>query len=279
MNNVSLPQNLTPSLTPEAISNNLVKNSKPLTTSTVNNPIISAANPVITFMIHIKKSNRPNNIEKVRERMIHEINHFTQTLKTLGYSKKIALAARYCLCTCIDETILRTDWGTQTVWVQHTLLSYFHNETWGGERFYIILDNLAQSPRQNIATLELLYLLLSLGFEGKFFGNQGSIRDDVINKTFKLIKNTSGKQSRQLATHTQDNNAIKVIENKGRSIKWGMYILLSIFITTLLLVNIKLAQISHATINRIQKTANGAPLTTFSQLIDRSINGKDITNE
>jgi type IV/VI secretion system ImpK/VasF family protein len=279
MNNVSLPQKIASSVTPETITNNQANISIPLATSTVNNPIISAANPVITFMIHIKKSNRPNNIEKVREKMINEINHFTQTLKSLGYTKKLALAARYCLCTCIDETILRTDWGTQTVWVQHTLLSYFHNETWGGERFYIILDNLAQNPRQNIATLELLYLLLSLGFEGKFYANQGPIRDDVINRTFKLIKNTSGKQSRQLATHTQDNNAIKVIENKGRSIKWGMYSLLGIFIATLLIVNIKLAQISHSTVNMIQNTANGAPLTTFSQLIDRSINGKDITNE
>jgi len=279
MNNVSLIQKTASSVTPETITNNHANISIPLATSTVNNPIISAANPVITFMIHIKKSNRPNNIEKVREKMINEINHFTQTLKSLGYTKKLALAARYCLCTCIDETILRTDWGTQTVWVQHTLLSYFHNETWGGERFYIILDNLAQNPRQNIATLELLYLLLSLGFEGKFYANQGPIRDDVINRTFKLIKNTSGKQSRQLATHTQDNNAIKVIENKGRSIKWGMYSLLGIFTATLLIVNIKLAQISHSTVNMIQNTANGAPLTTFSQLIDRSINGKDITNE
>src|SRR5690606_37076980 len=78
------------------------------------------------------------------------------------------LAARYLLCTALDETVLNTPWGSQSAWAEQTLLSTFHNETWGGEKFFQLLDRLVQDPRRNLHLLELMYLLLALGFQGKY---------------------------------------------------------------------------------------------------------------
>ena len=44
----------------------------------------------------------------------------------------------------------------------------FHNETWGGEKFFQLLAKLAQNPQQHGWLLELMYYCLALGFEGRF---------------------------------------------------------------------------------------------------------------
>ncbi len=243
-----------------------------------NNPFISAANPVIAFILHIKKSKIPPNLEKIRDNVINEIKHFEKNLTQFGYDNKKILAARYCLCTAIDESILRTEWGTRTMWVQNTLLSYFHNETWGGERFYIILDILSKHPRENIGVLELLYTLLSLGFEGKHYEINNPIREEIKYKTLQTIKHVSGKQSRQLATHTQDINAIMKTQQKGKSVKWFYCCLGAFFAITALTCNIKLSNKSNLLFKQINQIGLTPPITTYSQLINRQIitNHKDV---
>jgi len=44
----------------------------------------------------------------------------------------------------------------------------FHNETWGGEKFFQLLSKLAQNPQQHRDLLELMYYCICLGLEGRF---------------------------------------------------------------------------------------------------------------
>jgi type VI secretion system protein ImpK len=44
--------------------------------------------------------------------------------------------ARYVLCTVVDEAVVTTPWGNESEWSQMSLLSSFHNETFGGEKFF-----------------------------------------------------------------------------------------------------------------------------------------------
>jgi type VI secretion system protein ImpK len=248
-------------------SGNHLKNSQ-----TIANPLIKAINPTLSLLTYIKGCDKPPKLNTIREMIINEIQQYETTLEKLGYDKKIRLAIRYCLCTFIDESILRTDWGTQTLWVQHTLLSYFHNETWGGERFYIILDTLAKNPRQHISVIELLYLLLSLGFEGKYYDQQHQpLREEIINNTFLLIKSISGKQSRQLSTHTQD-LSLKIIQKSRRHLtKLYLFGITSVLTIMIVIFNINLHHQSSSIIKRLNSLATTPAVATYSQLVDRSI--------
>ena len=58
-------------------------------------------------------------------------------------------AARYVVCTMLDEAASRdTPWGAG-VWARQSLLVMFHNETWGGEKVFQLLARLAQKPAQH----------------------------------------------------------------------------------------------------------------------------------
>ncbi|HVV67765.1 MAG TPA: type IVB secretion system protein IcmH/DotU [Gammaproteobacteria bacterium] len=153
------------------------------------NPLVSAAMPLLLLMIKLRqiKQLESQQISVLRHQLINEIVAFVEAVKKLQYQPRIILAARYCLCTALDEAILSTNWGNNSAWSHQTLLSIIQKETWGGERFFIILEEMAKSPMENLALLELLYLILSLGFEGRYYNQEQATRDEVRHRLFYLI--------------------------------------------------------------------------------------------
>ena len=78
------------------------------------------------------------------------------------------MAARYVLCTMLDEAAADTPWGGSGVWGRHSLLAMFHNETEGGEKVFQLMASWPRSPAANRDLLELIYAALALGFEGRY---------------------------------------------------------------------------------------------------------------
>ena len=67
-------------------------------------------------------------------------------MRTAGVPTEKIVAARYALCTLIDETATSTPWGASGAWAQRGLLALFHGETGGGEKFFQLLARLAENP-------------------------------------------------------------------------------------------------------------------------------------
>ncbi len=56
------------------------------------------------------------------------------------------MAARYALCTVIDEAVLNTPWGAQSDWAGQSLLVTFHRESGGGDKFFRVLERVIGEP-------------------------------------------------------------------------------------------------------------------------------------
>ncbi len=237
---------------------------------TSENPFILAANPLLTLMTQIKHCSSEPDLNKIRSTIIKQINLFAHTLLR-NIPKQRVLAAHYCLCTTIDEVILKTKWGVKSIWSQQSLLSLFHKETWGGERFYIILENISKEPRENLLILEFLYLLLNLGFEGKYFDKNKTIRDEIRNRVFERIRIIRGKSASILSAHWKDQEAM-LAKKQSRSFLKGLLtctILLLILITSI--VNIKAHFKTKGTILVLNSLAKESAISIYSQLLNRSI--------
>ena len=76
--------------------------------------------------------------------------------------------AHYALCACLDDVVLNTPWGSTGAWAARSLVSTFHQEVRSGERFFDLLTQLRQNPGTFLPVLELMYLCLSLGFQGRY---------------------------------------------------------------------------------------------------------------
>ena len=115
-----------------------------------------------------------------------------------------ASKARYVLCAAIDESILNTPWGENSAWSQKPMLSKFHNETYGGEKFYGILDSEVTADVKNYDLIELLYMCLSLGFLGKMrIDKQGQTKAEKIRaNTYQILVKNRNRFKRPLSTNT-----------------------------------------------------------------------------
>jgi type VI secretion system protein ImpK len=170
-------------------------------TSSGLNPLVNAASTLIAVFEKTRQSISHPDIGGLHQRLISEIKSFEKQAKEAGMRPEIALTARYVVCTALDEAVLNTPWGSESVWHQRTLLSVFHNETSGGEKFFQILDRMREQPAENLYILELMYIFLSLGFEGKYrVTRQGrdmieQIREDL----FTAIRRQRGEYERSLS--------------------------------------------------------------------------------
>lgn len=165
------------------------------------NPLVNAASTLIAVYLQTRQSMSHPNIAGLHQQLVTEIRAFENKARDSGAKPEIVLAARYVLCTVLDEGIMHTPWGAESAWASRTLLSIYHNEAHGGEKFFLILDRMRNSPAENLDILELMYICLSLGYEGKYkLVNRGrDMLEQIRDEIFRVIRNHRGEYERSLS--------------------------------------------------------------------------------
>ncbi|PAU77474.1 type IVB secretion system protein IcmH/DotU [Halomonas salipaludis] len=132
------------------------------------NPLVDAASSLLGMVVRVRQLDSMDDIERLYRQVVDEIAAIEVELTEQGYDRPTLLAYRYVLCSFIDEAVMGSDWGQQSAWAEHSLLTRFHNETWGGEKVFSILARLQQEPQRYRDMLAFIYLCLCLGFEGRY---------------------------------------------------------------------------------------------------------------
>ncbi|OGO91947.1 MAG: hypothetical protein A3F10_02360 [Coxiella sp. RIFCSPHIGHO2_12_FULL_42_15] len=132
------------------------------------NPLIAAAAPLLMVITTLKKHALHADPTHLYQALLQEIKTFENKTRKLDYRSPIILAARYLLCAFIDEILSDAQENLQKSWQQSPFLQILQNETWGGERFFVILERAADDAQTHVDLLELGSLCLSLGYQGKY---------------------------------------------------------------------------------------------------------------
>jgi type VI secretion system protein ImpK len=132
------------------------------------NTLVGAAWELLSQVVQLKDSAGRESLQSLNDRLSSGITAFETRALYQGAENSQVMSARYVLCSVIDEAVVTTAWGSRSDWSKTSLLSRFHNETFGGEKFFQLLERLSRDPVKHLAMLELMYLCLSLGFEGKY---------------------------------------------------------------------------------------------------------------
>jgi type VI secretion system protein ImpK len=123
---------------------------------------------ILSLAARLRTTVSYSGVDELKQKLAKEVREFENRGLNGGFQQETMRMASYGLCTFLDEIIQNTPWGSQSNWGHQSLLILFHKEAWGGERFFQILDHLVKQPAQNLALIELCYVLLSFGFEGKY---------------------------------------------------------------------------------------------------------------
>ena len=171
------------------------------------NRLIDAATPLLGLVIRVRRLADFHGVENLYQQVVDEVAAIDRELVEQGYERPTVVAYRYVLCAFIDEAVLGTDWGAHSVWSQHSLLSRFHNETWGGEKVFAITARMEQEPERYRDMLEFIYLCLCLGFEGRYkvMTNGRDEYEQIIRGLYEQIRGLRRDEDPQPLTRALDN--------------------------------------------------------------------------
>lgn len=165
------------------------------------NPLENAAAPLLALLGYLRDLPDYSDVEGLWQRVGADIQTFESRARALGVGEETIRAARYVLCTALDEIVLNTPWGSNSSWSQQSLLSRFHNEVWGGEQFFRLLDRFQQNPGANLDLLELMYICLALGFQGRYrvMGDGHHQLEQLREGLYRTIRRQRGEFERSLS--------------------------------------------------------------------------------
>lgn len=169
------------------------------------NPLAGAAAALLAEAVRLRHAGQAEDLHALNRRLGDELKLFEQRALQAGIESSEVMAARYVLCTLLDEAVVTTPWGNESEWSQMTLLSRFHNETFGGEKFFRLLERLGRNPVKHLALLELMYLCLALGFEGQYrVLPRGMLELEAIRDAlYRQIRQLRGDVPREISPHWQ----------------------------------------------------------------------------
>jgi type VI secretion system protein ImpK len=165
------------------------------------NPLVANASVLLNTVPTIRRTLQHRDPAGLRDYLLRAITEFESRARAAGASPEHVLISRYALCTMIDEAVANMPWGASPEWVQQSLLVTLHREGFGGEKFFQLLDKAMEDPRRNIDLLELMYVCLALGFEGRYsvIENGRAQLDAVRDRLHEVIRRERGEFERDLS--------------------------------------------------------------------------------
>lgn len=169
------------------------------------NPLVALANRLLLVVPQLRATRHVADVAALRNSLAQGIRDFAAQAAAAGIAPERVMAARYVICTMIDEAATATPWGGMGVWARHSLLAMFHNETEGGEKVFQLMARLAEKPDVNRDLLELIYCALTLGFEGRYrvIDNGSAQLEAVRDKLAQILRQQRGETPRALAQNWQ----------------------------------------------------------------------------
>lgn len=169
------------------------------------NAIVDAATPLLTAAAAFRRQPPPADLRALRADVARQVAAFDAAVRGAAVAAEHALAARYLLCTFVDEAVLTTPWGGDSPWARHSLLSQFHDETWGGEKCFEIVERLLADPPRHRPLLEFALVCLALGLQGRHGigdGGAATLRD-LRTRVHDAVRRARGPLPRELSPHAR----------------------------------------------------------------------------
>ncbi|MEJ8827463.1 type VI secretion system protein TssL, long form [Variovorax humicola] len=216
------------------------------------NPLLEAAQPLIRVLCEMPKELDATQLDVFRRLLTREVTTFQSICTSAQIKHEHMVAASYALTTAIDEAVQRKPWGGGSgaetgAWSTNPLAQQFHEDTAGGEKVFLLIGHLAASPQEHIDLIDLLFFILSLGFEGRYRSLPNGRRDhDAIrHRLYEIVMAARGEVPRDLSPHW------KGVGSVG---KFRLLRTVPVWVTVSLLSLVLLAQFSWYKYRLVQKT-------------------------
>ncbi len=172
-------------------------------------PLAAAAVPLLGLSARLRAMTGNVDVNAVRENVYQELHGFAKAGRESNIQPELLRASHYAVAATIDDVVMNTPWGAHSGWNKRTMVSAFHGDVEGGERFYAYLERMTQAPTVNRPVLQIMYDCMSLGFLGRYRlrARGPAEHDQVREKVWQILRNLAGPMERELSPDWRGVNA------------------------------------------------------------------------
>jgi type VI secretion system protein ImpK len=165
------------------------------------NPLIAAAAPLIALANRLRGLANHEAVDNLRTKVVDELRVFQQNARNRNIADDEVRYGHYAVCALIDEVVLSTPWGAKSSWPKQSLVATFHNEVVSGNRMFEMAESLEARPNRSPNLLELIYLCISFGFEGRTRVQErgASTLQKMRDRVYKAIRERRGPYEKALS--------------------------------------------------------------------------------
>lgn len=121
------------------------------------------------MMLLVQQGQMPQERERFWQAILKFLTGLERKAKEAGISAVDIDAGKYAFCAAVDEIILSSPAGpVRDQWELRPLQLFLYGDQLAGDRFFTRLEELRLQGAIRLPSLEVYYLCLLLGFQGKF---------------------------------------------------------------------------------------------------------------
>lgn len=162
------------------------------------------------IVIRMRESEDLGEPAALRKLINYYLDLFEKNCKTIGISNEAIFNAKYAIVALIDETVLSVPGVCKDYWLTRPLQLDLFGDNLAGEEFYNKLQKLEMNPEKNKDVLEIYYLCLSLGFEGKYKLYNGEERITIMEELGRKLRRTRMRASTGISPHGGRTDFVRV---------------------------------------------------------------------
>jgi len=162
------------------------------------------------IVIRMRESENLGEPSALRKLISYYLDLFAKNCKAISLDDTTIRIAQYGLVALVDETVLSIPGSCRDFWITHPLQLDLFGDNLAGEEFYNKLKKLMLEPEKNKDILEIYYLCLSLGFEGKYKIANAEERISIIADLGRKLRRTKKRLSTGLSPHGRRGDVVPV---------------------------------------------------------------------
>jgi type VI secretion system protein ImpK len=142
---------------------------------------------IFLIVIRMREAEDLGSPEALRKLILHYLDLFKKNCRAMSFDPSLVNDAVYALVALLDETVMSTPGECRNFWVTNPVQLELFGDNLAGEGFFKRLEKLMADPERMKDVLEIYYLCLSLGFEGKYKLGNASERNVAIDNLARLL--------------------------------------------------------------------------------------------
>ncbi|WP_282183690.1 type IVB secretion system protein IcmH/DotU [Herbaspirillum sp. ST 5-3] len=160
------------------------------------------------LLLLLKNRYVPADADQFATQIRRLLDNFERNARRMNVSIDDIYAAKYAFCAAVDETILSSEMAIRDTWERAPLQLMLFGDQLAGENFFKELESVRERGHSSVQTLEVFYMCLLTGFQGKYALESKEKLNYLIATLDKEITHLKGKRP-QFAPHWKSPDNIK----------------------------------------------------------------------